>query len=405
MKPLGIKKILILIAVICIAVGGFFWYLSIKDHEEITKSKEVGEEEAAPLEEEKVIPPKEEEEIPLPKYTWDGEYSFRVSSEKGVYPKFKSGTFSKRPFDIIGGVDKELEASIVIEDPDGISEVELEIIGHEGDVGENIKLELSEGDSKLGTWSGKFEIPKEMKRIFWTNFYAWSNKGKIEDLSLDWRPGNTCPISPTGNLTFGNCFVYSDETAGTENGQITVTGAVNLSGTYNHPAYMIFGTKVIFNGGKIIFSAHVSGKATAILIKKGKTDSVHSKTATLCAYPSNCYVCGSGLACISGNCQSDSTHIVNGNSNKNCNTVCSESGGRTCGHVGINATKDDMKYYKEPCCNNPTGSCATSPGSQDCLTRAADCSTVMRKGVETWGSEFCCYGNKGQQTICYCYCP
>jgi len=302
------KTLIILIIILCLVIGagvGAYFYLSKTKPEEIyqeetitpyqekketEEQKQPQEQEKQPQKEiEKEQPQKEKEKpIPLPKYPWKGEYPFRVSSTKGVYPKFKSGKFSKRPMDIIGDVDKELKTSIKIEDPDGVSKVTLLIIGHKDNLRKEIELKLTDGDPKLGTWSAKFEIPKEMKRIFWTKFYAQNNKGKIEDLSLDWRPGATCPVATSGNQTFGTCNCAGGEVVGSDDGQITVTGTVNLSGASSNPAYMVFGTKVTFSGGKITFSAHdANGKATAILIKKGKTDSVKSKAAAICAFYDN----------------------------------------------------------------------------------------------------------------------
>lgn len=252
------RKILPIILVICLVGLGVYFYLSSEGNKE---TKEV--------------------------FMEDGEYSFRVSSAEGVYPKFISGKFSKRPMDVIAGVDKELEASIDVEDPDGISRVWLMVVGPKEDFKQEINLELSEGDLYSGTWLVKFEVPENMGRIFWTNFYVENKKGRKNDLSLDWRPGATCPVSTSGNHTFGNCNCAGGEVVGTNNGQITVTGTVNLSGVSGSPAYMIYGTKVIFSGGKIVFSAHVSGKATAILIKKGNIDSVKNKAAAICAYYDN----------------------------------------------------------------------------------------------------------------------
>jgi len=291
------KTLIILIVVLCLVIGagvGAYLYLSqIKykevSQEEITPSQEETQQEEASQEQ---TAAESEEEIPLPEYIEEGEAPFRVSGGK-VYPKFKSGKWSKRPDFIVGGVDSELEAEIKVEDPDGVTRVWLVLIGHKDDLRKEIELKLTDGDSKLGTWSAKFDIPEEMKRIYWTKFYAKNNKGKEELLDLDWRPGNTCPISPTGNMTFGSCTVSSDETAGTENGQITVTGTVNLSGTAGHPAYMIFWTKVVFSGGKVV----LYGSTSSIIIKKGRTDSVHSKAAALCAYPAAGYACSALQDC------------------------------------------------------------------------------------------------------------
>ncbi|MBA7495917.1 hypothetical protein ES702_06513 [subsurface metagenome] len=274
-----IKKFVIIILVICVAIGGFFWYISEKERKEIAEFKEgeeiSKEEEYIEKKEEYPLLPLEEELLPYPKYPWIGEYPFRVSSGKGIYPKFKSGKFSKRPMDFVVGEDKKLEASIKVEDPDGVSKVKLVVIGYKEDLEEEIEFKLSDGDSKSGTWSGTLAIPEEMKRIFWTNFYTESKSGKTEDLHLDWRPGATCAFKKGNITTFGSggCNVASDEVVGSETGEITVAGDVNLTGTEGHPAYMIFGTKVTFSGGRIVFSAHQGGKATAILIKAGRTDS------------------------------------------------------------------------------------------------------------------------------------
>jgi len=112
------------------------------------------------------------------------EYSFSVSAAKGIYPKFISGKFSKRPPEIQGG--ENLTASIKLEDPDGISSVKLTVIGQEESLKEEIQLELVEGDEFSGVWQGNLTIPVEITEIFWTNFYAKNKSDKTEDLSLKW---------------------------------------------------------------------------------------------------------------------------------------------------------------------------------------------------------------------------
>jgi len=278
-----IRYIIIIVVIACITIGGFFWYVSEKESRETTEFKEGQEisKEGKYTEKEEHLPLPIEEELPYPKYPCIGEYPFRVSSKKGVYPKFSSGKFSKRPMDFIVGEDKELEASIKVEDPDGVAKVILEVVGYKNDFKKEVELKLSEGDSNSGTWSATLNIPEDFKRIFWTNFYVENKKGKKDTLHLDWRPGATCAFKKGNIADFGSgdCNIAQDEVTGSETGALTVSGDVNLTGTEGHPAYLIFGTKVTFSGGRIVFSAHQGGKPTAILIKAGKKDSFFNWTA------------------------------------------------------------------------------------------------------------------------------
>ena len=114
------------------------------------------------------------------------EYGFHVSSASGVYPKFISGKFSKRPPEVQKG--ENLTISIKVEDPDGISTVKLVIVGQEETLKKEINLELVEGDELSGVWQGSLIIPKEWTKISWTNFYTKNKSGKEEDLNLRWQP-------------------------------------------------------------------------------------------------------------------------------------------------------------------------------------------------------------------------
>ncbi len=278
------RYVIIISVIACIVIGSIFWYISFKERREIAElreKREISKEGKYTKKEEGYLPLPIEEELPYPKYPWIGEYPFRVSSQKGIYPKFKSGKFSKRPMDFIVGIDKQISTSIKVSDPDGVSKVRLVVIGYKDDLKKEIELKLSDGDAKLGTWSGTVTIPETWQRIFWTNFYAENKAGKVESLHLDWRPGATCSFAK-GHLTnfgFGGCNVAQDEATGSETGALTIAGDVNLTGTEGHPAFLIFGTKVTFSGGRIIFSALQGGKATAILIKAGRKDSFFNWTA------------------------------------------------------------------------------------------------------------------------------
>jgi len=214
------KTLIILIIILCLVIGagvGAYFYLSKTKPEEISQEEGITpyQEEKKETEEQEEQPQRQaeeqEEEIPLPKYIEEGEAPFRISSKGKVYPKFKSGKWSKRPDFIIGGKDKRLEAEIKVQDPEGVSKVTLLAIGHKDNLRKEIELKLSDGDLKLGTWSGKFEIPEEFKRIYWTNFYAENKKGNKEFLDLDWHEGSTCPWGMTGNKTYPTCEIGSDE--------------------------------------------------------------------------------------------------------------------------------------------------------------------------------------------------
>ena len=112
------------------------------------------------------------------------EYGFHVSSAAGLYPKFISGKFSKRPAEIKTG--ETLTTSIKVEDLDGISAAKLTVIGQEETLKQEINLELVEGDEFSGVWQGSFTISKEWTKISWTNFYIQSKSGKENKAELKW---------------------------------------------------------------------------------------------------------------------------------------------------------------------------------------------------------------------------
>jgi len=138
-----------------------------------TTEKETGKEEKTQEDSQQVADGLKEEE-----------YGFNVSSAAGVYPKFISGKFSKRPPEVKGG--ENFNASIKAEDPDGISTVKLTLVGQEDSLKEEIQLELVEGDEFSGVWQGSLIIPDEWTKISWTNFYTQNKLGETEDLNLRW---------------------------------------------------------------------------------------------------------------------------------------------------------------------------------------------------------------------------
>lgn len=324
----------------------------------------------------------EEFEIPsLP-----GQYPFRVSSPKGVYPKFGSGIFSKRPLDVIGGVDEEIIFSIKVEDPTGISRVWLVVVGQEESIRKEVNLEKTQGDIFLGTWSGRLVLPQGLERIFWTNFYAANIKDEIRDLSLDWRPGNTCPIEPSGNLTFSSsCTVEADETCGTNDGQVTISGGtINLSGTSGHPAYLVFGTKVVLSGGNIALA--IASPPAAIIIKYGKTDSVYGKSARLCAYPPEGYICGANKACHLGSCGTNYVVVLLSAAGAvSCNDKCASQGGRSCASIGTDANGTNGNYYWY---SSDGGGCIQYGSAAH-----ADCNECMRNRGSSCGGHTCNWTN------------
>ncbi|MCD6500657.1 hypothetical protein J7K42_01400 [bacterium] len=132
----------------------------------------------------KEISLQEQRQEQKPSSGWVGEYTFNVASASGVYPKFISGKFSKRPKDVKGG--EPLTASIKVEDPEGISEVKLVIIGQEESLEQEITLELIDGDQFSGVWQGDLTVLEGITKISWTNFFVKNKLGKKDNLNLKW---------------------------------------------------------------------------------------------------------------------------------------------------------------------------------------------------------------------------
>jgi Na+-transporting methylmalonyl-CoA/oxaloacetate decarboxylase gamma subunit len=105
--------------------------------------------------------------------------TFKVSSAKGVYPKFISGQI--KPGQPVKGMDQEI--LIKIEDPTGLKEVKLEIRSESGEeLIEELDLELVEGDSFRGDWRGVWQ-PHDFERVIRWVFKVENNEGKTDDLT------------------------------------------------------------------------------------------------------------------------------------------------------------------------------------------------------------------------------
>lgn len=112
-----------------------------------------------------------------------------------------------------------------------------------------------------------------------------------------------------GDVTFGTCAVKSYSVVGTDKGynKVTISGTVNLIGTYTNPARLLFGQELVISpGANIVLSSPVSGQPTAEIRKAGRADPSASIVASnglagICSYYDNIY-CGEGKKCVGGQC-------------------------------------------------------------------------------------------------------
>lgn len=105
--------------------------------------------------------------------------NFKVSSAKGIYPKFISGQL--KPAKPTKDMDQEI--FIKIEDPVGVKEVILEIKDEYGEnLLERVEMEIAEGDSFRGDWRGVWQ-PHDFEDVIRWEFKAENNEGKTDDLT------------------------------------------------------------------------------------------------------------------------------------------------------------------------------------------------------------------------------
>lgn len=105
--------------------------------------------------------------------------NFKVSSAKGVYPKFISGRII--PAKPIKDMDQEI--FIKIEDPVGIKEVSLEIKDEYGkNLLDEFEMEIFEGDSFRGEWRAVWQ-PHDFEDVIRWVFKVENNEGETDDLT------------------------------------------------------------------------------------------------------------------------------------------------------------------------------------------------------------------------------
>lgn len=104
---------------------------------------------------------------------------FKVGSAPGIYPKFVSGKLNP----LKPKIGEKQEISIKIRDPEGVLKVKGEIQDKDGNFIETLEFKLTEGDEKLGTWTGFWNV-HDVKDKFRVKFIAENKKKKKDDLTL-----------------------------------------------------------------------------------------------------------------------------------------------------------------------------------------------------------------------------
>ena len=105
--------------------------------------------------------------------------SFKISSAKGIYPKFISGyIYPPKP-----ARNSDQKISIKIGDPSGIKKVTLEIKDeYGGKTIEILEMKLAVGDAVKGDWVASWQ-PHDFENVIRWVFNVENNDGKTDDLT------------------------------------------------------------------------------------------------------------------------------------------------------------------------------------------------------------------------------
>jgi prepilin-type N-terminal cleavage/methylation domain-containing protein len=157
----------------------------------------------------------EEGEIIIPPMTADAQ-SIIISTTN--YPKFSEATID--PLDVkLNDIQTML---VKVEDPDEIAWIRADIEHDNGK--DTVMLNLASGDSKSGTWFGKWLVYDTHKATYHTIFTAQNKKGKqnkivlawtdpcLPSLGSDWDLDSNCSITGVNGVDNGNFRVVNGYT-------------------------------------------------------------------------------------------------------------------------------------------------------------------------------------------------